>query len=242
MTASIVISDRTMAAAAERGVARLETGDWGGPQAPQDFLGVLALRMVLAGYLVGEVERTQVGDALTLTVRLDGARSEGERMAAAKALVLPLGAYAEMADIRVQRETGAVPTPLLILAGVVAVSVVAAQGYVAVVVAEHAAEIIDGSLKRSAASGELQKADAEVLRLVNAHIQREIDAGKTLPLDEATKIALANLSTRANKLVTQAYAGKPGAQFPAWALPTLGLAAAAVVTIVLVTIRKKAEK
>lgn len=248
MPQTLTISDRQLAIAADAGIQRLATADWSGSVHPSaEFLAVLALRMVLAGYLVGDVKRDVSPDGLTtIRVTLDGRSQPTERLSAAKLLVAPLSAYADLAGISIEQrasDTGdvGVPVPVLILGGAVTVTIVAAQAYVVMYVAEKALVIVDNALKRNSATHEIQRADAEVLQLVNAHVQREIAAGTSLPLDEATKLALAGLQSRVGSLVQLGYQNQQEKGFPPWALPAAGLAAAAVVTAVIIY-RTKGQK
>lgn len=191
----------------------------------------MALRLVLAGYLIGKVQRTTQADGTTvIAVRIDPPSAPSERFSVAKALLEPVAVYVELADLKIsaRAETGAIPIPVLVLGGVVAVSIVVAQAYVATVVLEKAGEIVDGALKRNAASSEVQRADAEVLKLVNNHVQREQAAGQTMPLDPATHIALTGLQARTSQTLSAAYQrADEKSSFPPWTLPAAGLAAAA---------------
>jgi len=197
--------------------------------------------------LVGEVKRDVNPDGFTtILVTLDGRAQPSERFSAASLLLAPLGAYADLAGITLEKrasETGdvGVPIPVLILAGAVAVTIVAAQAYVVMYVADKALVIVENALKRNSAAKEIQRADAEVLKLVNTHVQREIAAGTTLPLDDATKLALAGLQNRVGSLVQLGYQNPQEKGFPSWALPAAGLAAAAVVTAVVIY-RTKGQK
>lgn len=250
MPQTLTISDRQLAISADAGIEHLASADWSASTHPdEEFLAVLALRMVLAGYLVGDVKRDVSPDGLTtIRVTLDGRAQPSERLSAASLLVSPLGAYADLAGIEIEKrasETGdvgaPVPIPVLILAGAVAVAIVAAQAYVVMYVADKALIIVENALKRNSASKEIQRADAEVLKLVNSHVQREIASGTTLPLDDATKLALAGLQNRVGSLVQLGYQNPQEKGFPSWALPAAGLAAAAVVTAIIIY-RTKGQK
>lgn len=243
MAQTLTISDRELSVAATEGIRHLQDADWSASVRPEEeFLAVLALRMVLAGYLVGDVKRDTSPDGVTtIRVTIDGRTQPNERLSAAKLLLAPLGVYADQANISIEKravDTGAVQIPVLIVGGAVAVTIVAAQAYVVMFVADKALTIVDQGLKRNAATKEIQRADAEALKLVNQHVQREVAAGRALALDEATKTALAGLQMRVNELVKSGYETAQASGFPSWALPTMGLAAAAVVTAVVIYRRK----
>jgi hypothetical protein len=249
MPTTLYIDDRALATGATEGIRHLETADWSKSVRPvAEFRALVALRLVLVGYLVGKVERTQQSDGSWLVaVTIDQNSSAGDaRWQVAKSLIAPLAVYTELAGLRVvarASDTGIVPVPLLILGGVVAVSIVAAQAYVATVVVEKAAEIVDGAFKRSDAANEVQRADAEVLKLVNNHVLREQAAGQTLQLDQATAIAIDGLQQRTSKTLGAAYAGNSKSnEFPPWIIPTAGLAAAAALTAFVVVKGKKAKE
>ncbi len=241
MGSNLTIRDRQLALSAEQGLTHLETADWSQSARPnEEFLAVLALRLVLAGYLVGTVQRETTPDGVTvIRVQLDGKPQPEERVHAARLLLAPVQRYAELAQLSyATADTGAVPIPVLILGGAVAVVVVAAEAYAFMFVAEKAANIVDGALKRNDSSREIQRADAEVLKLVNQHVQREKAAGKTLPIDEPTKLALAALSSRVGSLL-QNFQSQVSSGFPPWALPAVGLAAVAALTAVIVLRKAK---
>jgi hypothetical protein len=227
--------------AASRGYDRLASNDWSGSSAVEDFLALMALRCVLAGYLVGDVSRTTSAEGkVTIDVVLDGRKSVPERAQAARALIAPLGAYGDLAGLEFatqQTDTGAIPIAVLIAGGVVAVSVVIAQSYVLMNIADKAAQVVDGALRRKDASQEIQNADAEVVKLVNNHIQREQNEGKALPLDAATKAAISGLETRVGSLVKSSFESAAYQSLPKWVWPTVGVSAVAVVTAIFITIR-----
>jgi hypothetical protein len=219
MPSTLSIQDRQLSLSATEGIRHLEAGDWSTSARPaEEFLAVLALRLVLAGYLIGKVSKDVAPDGVTtLSVELNGGSATPDRLEAAKLLVAPLGVYADIAGLSFRSQTtdtGAIPIPILIVAGAVAVTVVIAQAYVVMYVAEKAAFIVEGALKRNAASSEIQRADAEVLKLVNTHVQREQAAGKTLQLDEATRFALSGLQTRVGALVKNAFENEQKQGFP----------------------------
>lgn len=244
MASTLSIQDRQLSISATEGIRHLEAGDWSTSVRPaEEFLALLALRLLLAGYLIGSVQKdVSVDGVTTLRVELDGREAPAERVRAAQMLVAPLGAYGEIAGLKytaTASDVGAIPIPILIVGGAVAVTAVIAQAYVVMYVAEKATNIVDGALKRNAASAQIQKADAEVLKLVNMHVQREQAAGKALPLDDATKTALVGLEARIGTLVKTSFQPSTTQSFPSWALPVIGLTAAAVVTAIIVYRVKK---
>lgn len=242
--AQLNVYNRQLATSATEGIRHLESADWSTSAQPRDeYLALLTLRFVLAGYLVGTVQRTTSDGKVSIAVKLDGRDSPLERRNAARALLIPLEAYANLAGIRLdyyaKSETGAVPIPVLIVGGAVAVSIVAAEAYVLSFAVDRGAQIVDGALRRNDAAKEVQRADAEVIKLVNQHVQREQAAKQTLPLDDATRLAISGLQTRIGTLVKNAYEAEKASNFPAWVFPVAGLAAAAAVAAVMFNKRKQ---
>lgn len=243
MASTLIIRNRQLAQSATEGLQHLLAGDWSTSVQPKDeFVALIALRLVLAGYLVGTVQKTVDSEGKT-TIHVAAPNEHlpfDERLNAVVALLEPLRYYASKSGINLDlsaEETGAVPIPVLIVAGAVAVSAVVARAYVVMYAAEKGAQIVENALKRQAANAEVQRADGEVIKLVNGHVQREQAAGKTLPLDDATKLAIAGLQTRIGSLVKSAFEQEAKATFPLW-IPAVGLAAVAVVTAIIVY-RKK---
>ena len=246
MPSTLTIQNRQLATSATEGLRHLESADWSASVHPtQEFLALLALRLVLSGYLIGSVTKTVDSSGLT-TIHVEapsGRVQMDERFNAVAALLEPLRYYASQSGISLTLtadETGAVPIPILIVGGAVAVSAVVAQAYVVMYAAEKASQIVDGALKRSAAAAEVQRADAEVIKLVNNHVQREQASGKALPLDEGTRVAIGGLQTRIGSLVKYAYQKENEKGFPLWGWPVAGLTAAAVVTAIIMY-RKKSR-
>ena len=239
MPSTLTIRNRQLSVSATEGLKHLEAADWSMSAQPKDeFLALLALRLVLSGYLIGSVTKTVDAQGLT-TIRVEAPSASfqfDERANAVAALLEPLRYYADSAGIELDLssdETGAVPIPILVVAGAVAVSAIVARAYVVMYAAEKAGQIVENALKRRAAAAEVQRADAEVIKLVNGHVQREQAAGKTLPLDDATKMAIGGLQTRIGSLVKAAFEQETKAGFPLW-ISAVGLAAIAVVTAFIV--------
>lgn len=241
------IEDRQLALSATEGFRRLESANWAdSKRANEEFLALLALRLVLVGYLIGNVSRTTTPDGtVTIEVRLGNRPAPGERLDAAHALLDPVSYYAEIAGISYTArasDTGAIPVPVLIAGGVVAVSIVAAEAYVVIYVAEKVGTIVDNALKRADASREIQRADAEVIKLVNQHVEREQAAGQTLALDDATRLAISGLQSRVGDIVQKAYSSEQSKGFPPWVVPTAaGLAAVSIVAALVVAKKRKGK-
>jgi hypothetical protein len=229
----LAIQDSHLADSAARGVQNFQLADWTSSTAQGDFLATIALRIVLAGYLVGRVERVQTEERTEIRVYLDDKTiADPERLWAAQLLVAPLGFYADRAELsavygRLQ-EVGAVPVPLIILSGVVAVAMIGAGGTVLWNVVDHASEVIDNALKRDSATKAVQAVDGKTLEILHAHVQREQVAGRTLEFDATEKSILQALQERVGKIVAMAYSPTEKG-FPVWTVPA-GLGAAAILT------------
>lgn len=211
MDPQLTVADRQLSVSATNGIIGLERADWDLSATPnEDFLALLALRVVLAGYLIGNVKKTSNESGTTILVQIDPTTTtaDQEHCVAARALMTPVAVYADLAGIAFRQEpseTGVLPIPLLIIGGAVSVAATIAHSWILVEVAKNAAAIVDGVLRRNDAAKEIQKADAEVVKLVNNHVIREQEAGQVLPLDEATKVAITGLNARVNALTTTAF-------------------------------------
>lgn len=231
MAQALTIRNDQLAQSASIGLASLSDATWPTPGV-DEFLALLALRIVLAGHLVGTVERQSDPTGRTkIRVKFDGKKVPEERIRAANLLVAPLGVYADLAGISYEysaNDTGALPIPLLIMGGVVSVSLVAGGAYVVTYVAKEAATVVDNALRRNAASKAVQEADAQVLQVMNAHVQREVVAGKIIEFDSVERSILDALQNRISNIVKQAYA-TPDGKLPSWVVPTVGVLGAAAV-------------
>jgi hypothetical protein len=86
-------------------------------------------------------------------------------------------------------EVGVWPVAVVAIVVIGAVAAVGWCGY-------QAAQVIDRLLARDAAARELIRTDEIAQRMVDAHLERERAAGKSLPLDAATAEALETLRQR----------------------------------------------
>jgi hypothetical protein len=124
-------------------------------------------------------------------------------------------------------ETGA--WPLIAAVVVVGIAQVAAIGYIA----HQAALVVDRQLERKADLKKLAAEHAQTLALVDKHVEREKQAGKALPLDDATKLALNSSIKRqdelAKKVMPPLSSGLPNVTPPDVGGFGLGLLAAAAV-------------
>jgi len=235
MSQSLTIANPTLSSALTRGLNALASGNWPTPGV-DEFLATLALRLVVCGYLVGEVRRVEVDGHTQIQVTLDDRPVPEERRRAAKILLAPLAVYLELADLKVTTapslvDTGAIPVPIIIAAGVVSVAIVAGGAYVITYVASEAAKVVDGALRRNAAAKEVQSADEQAIKVMNAHVQRDIAQGRLFEFDEAERAVLNALQDRVSNIVKQAYTPIDSNKgLPAWALPALGIAGAAAVS------------
>lgn len=101
------------------------------------------------------------------------------------------------ATIEQKSDTGA--WPIVAVAAVVSIGQAAAIGYVAF----QAAQVLDRQLQRRHDLRMLLAEHAKELELISAHVQREKDAGKALPLDDATKLALNGTIQRQNEIAAK---------------------------------------
>lgn len=130
--------------------------------------------------------------------RIAAALIRTEQLLAAR-LVVEGDALPQVGDLRTEHE--AEETSLAVLAAaaiaVAAVGISAAYAYVA----HQAAQVIDRQLARRENTARLVETDARLVELAHNHAKRETDAGKPLPLDEATKEAMRILEARQKELL-----------------------------------------
>lgn len=136
------------------------------------------------------VDRSRIATALIRTQQLLAAR-----------LVVEGDALPQVGDLRTEHEaeeTSLAPLAVAAIA-VAAVGISAAYAYVA----HQAAQVIDRQLARREATARLVETDARLVELAHDHAKRETDAGKSLPLDAATKEAMRILEARQKELLKQ---------------------------------------
>jgi hypothetical protein len=242
---SLSIRNSQLADSAAQGVLNFQQADWSRATAKDEFLATIALRIVLVGYLIGRVEHRTTETQTEIAVYLDQTEPvPAERLRAAQLLIAPLGVYADEAKISAvygqTEDVGAVPMPIVILGGVVAVSMVAAGGTVLWNVVDHASEVVDNALRRDSATKAVQAADGKTLEVMQNHVQREKIAGKTLEFDATERSILQALQERVGKIVAMAYA-PTNKSFPAWAIPA-GLGAAAILTALIWILKSERRK
>jgi hypothetical protein len=243
----LAIRNSRLAESAAQGVQNFQQVDWSRRTARDEFLATIALRIVLAGYLIGRVTRTTTDTRTEITVTLDpqsSATASPDRVRAAQLIVAPLGIYADGAQLSAvfgtTDEVGAVPIPIVILGGVVSVSLIGAGGAVLWNVVEHASEVVENALKRDSASKAVQQVDGKTLEIMQSHVQREQIAGRTLEFDATEKSILQALQERVGKIVDLAYA-PTNKGFPVWTIPA-GLGAAAILTALIWVLKAERRK
>jgi ABC-type transporter Mla MlaB component len=100
-------------------------------------------------------------------------------------------------------------------------------------------EVVDHNEQRANDLAKLKEADAQALEVVKRHTEREQQAGKQLPLDEASKQALAGLS-KIQELIAQKQSVDPAAPpFSFFGLSGLELGAVAAGVVGAVWLFKK---
>lgn len=135
-----------------------------------------------------KAERARAASALLRTQQLLAAR-----------LVVEGDLQPLTTDLRTEHkaeETQLVPLAAAAIA-VGALGVAAAYAYVA----HQAAQVIDRQLQRREKTARLIETDARLVELTHDHVSREQQAGRQLPLDEATKEAMRILEARQKQLL-----------------------------------------
>lgn len=201
--------ERGLQETVELGMVRALSGDWES--------GLIAERVrALRGWLLehawaqarltGQVTETKSADggiAITIDPSIR-AGAPAERDRATRILYQTCAVMADASGRELALETSVPkPTPetagwpLVAAAAVITIGQVAAIGYMA----HQAAQVIDRKLSRDHDMRMLVQRDAQVLKLVRAHTEREDKAKKALPLDEATKLALNGLLKQQQAIV-----------------------------------------
>jgi hypothetical protein len=194
-------TDPDLSAAAERGLARAERGDWSGSSmdGARELRALLVLSASNAAALAGTIEH---GEG-TLLVRPDPDPTAGadvapgaDRTAAAAVLLatwdtmVPAPALPSLSVSTTDdypRDTAGIPLPVAVVVVVAASGALAYLGY-------HALDVVDHALARRAELRALLQAHAAAERLVDSHLAAEASAGRQLPLDDATRYQLDTLS------------------------------------------------
>jgi hypothetical protein len=221
-----------VAAALERGAA---PGGW--QSTPRDvslFRGCELVRCLclaqLTGGTVAAVQRTESNPFPVLTLNVGDTPADPQRAAAARVLarsaVLYSGGQVDDSDIQTTSEGGDTQAwPIVVGVTVVALGGLAFTGYCV----HRSLQVFDAAKQREADFAKLKELDAQQLALVKQHADREIQAGKPLPLDEATRAALAG-AARAQEVIaekqTSGSSNNPGGFFDAISPTQIAIGAA----------------
>lgn len=203
--------DAGIAAVVDAGLARAKAQDWqSGTTGDREraLRGLLIETARLMGALAGTptavVPLTKDGKEIGHAAMIHPAPKSGapaDRRRAAVVLYRTIELLAEgnrraLGFVTVETKGDAGAWPVVAIVAVVSVAQAAAIGYVAF----QAAQVIDRQLQRRHDMRLVLAEHAKELELVSAHVQREKDAGKALPLDEATKASLNATIARQNEL------------------------------------------
>lgn len=200
------------------------------------FRGIELMRALTLAQLSGSVvvqpatERTPIA---MMTIAVGAAPAQPDRAAAVRVLtatdVIYSGGQVDTRTLETRSTAGDVGVVQVAVVAGVAVVALGALGFLGYCVHNYAT-VVDHSEQRSADMAKLKEADAQALELVKRHADREAQAGKPLPLDEASKQALAGLA-KVQELIAQKQSIDPASppfSFLGLSLPELGVAAAAV--------------
>jgi len=196
---------------AQRAIERLsrgETAAWSDTnEAAQDLICIVGLTGILSAELTdGElITSTNAENSIEIAVTADLDRT-GERADLARVLWAPFVAYtAMMADAGDQiAETGAIPL-LPIMGAVVRVSVALGRYAAGSYVVNQAIQAVTNVFQRRQDSADLQRTQAAALEAAAKHVEAEKNAGKSLPLDPATKAVIEKLNEQSAKIVEKKY-------------------------------------
>jgi hypothetical protein len=235
--------------AAARGLARAERRDWTrGPleERAADFRGLLVYRSWIAAKILGSSGMNSERGALGMSpdyaiARENTSDSERARLVATlgkTGAILAAGAGAtrsgwDAKTLHTQAGGDTAALPLVTIA-VVTIIVAVAESAAVAYLAHEAKHVVDNWLARKAELAELAQSDAQVLRLLDHHVDRENEAGAVLPLDDAEKAALGMLEKRQVEAMKKLTGPTPVKDdgLPGWVFPA-SIAAAALTAFVL---------
>ncbi len=234
-----------ISAAAARGVSRAERKDWrSGPleSRASDFRAWLVYRSWLAASFAGTAGFNSERGALGISPDYEAAAqysgsSERARVvcalgntAALLRAAMPPGRYdAKMMQTKAGGDVGVLP---LVTIAVIAVSVAVASAAVAFL-AHEAKQVVDNYLARNALLADLAENDAKALRVLDAHVAAEKEAGTPLPLGDAEKRVLDLLEQRQKTTAQKISGSSPvsSGDLPWWIVPSAIAAAIAAALI-----------
>ncbi len=160
------------------------------------FRGTQLVRALVLAQLAGRiivVPRSEANPIASVTVQVSGdvpsdpARAAALRVLASTTAILSQGKV-DSSDLQTSSNAGDVGIwPIVV--GVCVVDL-AALGFMGYCVHEYA-KTVDNQKQREADFAKLKEADGHALNLTKQHADREAQAGKALPLDDATRSALA---------------------------------------------------
>lgn len=161
------------------------------PDAIRALHGLLIETCALQARLVGTISESAGENPEVLIDPRPMPGRAPERLAAARVLagtpeILQAAAMQYGVLTRTQADAGALPAVAIVAIVVVGAAAVA-------YCAHQAATVVDRDLARDADLQKLTELHAHTMQIVRAHVEREIAAKKTLPLDDASKAALKSL-------------------------------------------------
>lgn len=202
----------SLAATIEAGYARALSGDWSsgteGDRARAMWGFVIELAAVM-GRLAGSVEVN--GDQVRIDPAIHPEVAQERKQASARLyrtadVLMNVHESSGGLTTSTPTDTGAVPAFALVVLGVaISIAGAAAVGYLG----QKALEVVNQELARKDQLQQLAKVHAQVSALVRAHVNREDQLGKSLPLDPATKSALDTLGKAQESIGAAVAPGSP---------------------------------
>lgn len=192
-------------------MSRARRGDWSSgtrEERASDLRGWLVARAWVAAGLAGSSGTREERGELLIAPDWTAGNGDTERARAARLFgettLIVAGAGGWTSDWEQPlgfltssgRDVGLPPVFAAVVLTLGRVAVAAACAYVA----HQAAQVVDNALARSATLREIVQADAQALAVIDRHVERERQAGATLPLDDGSKQLLDELETRQRDL------------------------------------------
>jgi hypothetical protein len=202
--------DSSIAEAIQEGYDRCAQNDWSTgtvAQRSRAFLGLLAERSMLMASVGGSLEPNPAEGFAALINPSPLPTTTGERRQLVRALYATAAIFSvrEQADTHVETNTQISETGIVIAwpVAAVAIAVVVAGAAAIAYCASQVSQIVDRQLSRSEDAQRLASKDAELMKLIREHQEREQKAGKQLPLSEPQKMALQGLLDQQHAIVTK---------------------------------------
>jgi hypothetical protein len=201
------------------------------------FRGLMLARAIVVAKFSGTVivtPRSETNPVSTVTMAAGSALPAGERGEAVRLLMQTTAIYSQgrvdASDIQTTSAGGDVGVwPIVVGVCVVGLGAMATLGYC---VHEYR-EVVDNERQRQADMLKLKQADAQAIEVLKRHTDREAQAGKQLPLDDASRSILDALSKMQSIIANKQSVDPPSPPGSGIGLTEIEIGAAVVLAAIL---------